>query len=299
MDLSLNVYKIPEPGQTLCDDGGIAYVPGGKGANAAVAFSRLGASAALCAKLGADSHGSRLYNYYKESGINTSYIKVDRDYQTGLAVILREPDGQNRIILYPGANNHLTGDNILDGFRFEPDALFTGFEIGFEAALAAARIAASRGIPIFIDAAPANKSYPLESLPEIEIFSPNETETLEYTGINPQGSESALRACIALYKRVKCKHVVIKQGDRGASVYDGKRFYMIPAFRPDGVVDTTAAGDTFTAAMTLEYLRTGDIRQAVTYGAAAGAIAVSRFGSSNSTPTSDEVAAFLASRASR
>lgn len=297
MDLSLNVYKTPAPGETVTDNGGVAYVPGGKGANAALAFSRLGGDCTFCTKLGADTHGQQLYKYYCESGLDTSAIKVDRDQPTGFAVVIKESDGQNRIIYYPGANNHISTDSIISSFEEKnPSALFTNFEVSFETALAAAKIAAAKNVPIFIDAAPADKNQPLESLPYIEVFSPNETETFEYTGVMPAGADSSLRAALSLWRRVKCKYIVIKQGARGACIYDGKHFDMIPAFRPEKVVDTTAAGDTFTAAMTLEYLRTGDIKAAVRYGAAAAAIAVSRPGASTSVPTAEEVRDFLASR---
>ena len=159
--------------------------------------------------------------------------------------------------------------------------------------LAAAKIAASRSIPIFIDPAPADKEHQLENLPFVEVFSPNELETQEYTGITPSGADSALRAALALYKRVKCRYIVIKQGARGAFIYDGKHYSMVPAMKADKVVDTTAAGDSFTAAMTLEYLRCGDIKAAVRYGCAAGAIAVSRKGASVSVPSEAEVEALL------
>ena len=296
MDLSMNLYKVPEPGQTVIDDGGVAYTPGGKGANSAVAFARLGAECVLCAKLGADVHGQRLFQYYKENGVNTSCIKVDHDYPTGLAVVMKEYDGSNRIVVYPEANSHITNENIIESFNCGPDAVYLGFEIPFSAAASAAKVAAAKGIPIFIDAAPASREYPLESLPMVEIFSPNETETLEYTGIMPTGTESCLKAAIALQSRVKCRHVVIKLGSRGAFIYDGKHFDMIPAYRPEKVVDTTAAGDTFTAAMTIEYLRSGNIANAVRYGAAAGAISVSRKGASVSIPTEAEVMQFLAAQ---
>ena len=297
MDLSMNLFKLPEAGQTVIDDGGVAYTPGGKGANSAIAFARLGADCVFCSKLGADLHGQRLYNYYKESGINTSYVKVDHDYPTGFAVVIKEATGENRIVVYPGANGNLTNDNILDAFSCQPDAVYLGFEIPFSSVLAAAKIAAARGIPIFIDAAPASRDYALDTLPAIEVFSPNETETLEYTGIKPAGSESSLRAAYALYSKVKCKYIVIKLGARGAFVYDGKHFDMIPPYKADKVVDTTAAGDTFTAALTLEYLRNGgNIVGAVNYGAAAAAITVSRSGAASSIPSADEVAQFMASR---
>lgn len=293
MDLSLNVYRVPSAGETVSDDGGVAYVPGGKGANAAVAFSKLGASTVFCTKLGKDLHGQQLYNYYKEMGIDTSFIKVDLTNPTGFAVVMKEYGGQNRIILYPGANIGLTTENIFAAFSSSPDALFIGFEASFDTALAAAGIAASKGIPIFLDAAPASKDYPLESLPALEVFSPNETETYEYTGIMPVGADASLRAAIMLHRRVKTKYVVIKQGERGSCIYDGKHFYMVPAMRPEAVVDTTGAGDTYTAALTLEYLRTGDIRHAASYATAAAAIAVSRYGASGSVPTAAEVARFI------
>ena len=127
----------------------------------------------------------------------------------------------------------------------------------------------------------------------LEVFSPNETETEAYTGILPQGTDSALRAALALYKRVKAKYVVIKQGDRGAFVYDGKHFFVIPSIRIGKPVDTTAAGDAFTAALTLEYLNSGNIRNAVKFGVAAGAITVTRRGAASSVPTDDEVRALI------
>lgn len=296
MDLSMNMARLPAAGETLIDDGGVAYTPGGKGANAAVALTRLGASCVLCAKLGADLHGQKLYNYYKELGVDTSLIKVDHDFPTGLAVVIREGDGTNRIISYPGANSNLTSENIIDAFSSEPDAVYLGFEIPFSAALTAAKVAAAKNIPIFIDAAPASREHTLETLPPVEIFSPNETETLEYTGILPAGSDSSLRAALALYRRVKCKYLVIKQGARGAFIYDGKHYDMIPAMRPDKVVDTTAAGDAFTAAMTVKYLEGYSIKDAVKFGVAAGALAVSRLGASQSVPTVQEVEDFIKKR---
>ncbi len=294
MDFSMNVFKMPVAGETVIDDGGVAYTPGGKGANAAVAFARLGGECVFSAKLGADAHGQKLYNYYKEIGINTNYIKVDHDHQTGLAVVMKESDGNNRIVVYPGANAHITTEGIMEAFSCNPDAVYLGFEIPFSIALSAAKIAAAKKIPVFIDAAPAKKEYELENLPEVEIFSPNEQETFEYTGIMPTNIESSLRASLAIFRRVKCKYLVIKQGSKGAFLYDGKKYNTFPAFRADKTVDTTAAGDAFTAALTLEYLRTGDIKTAIRFANAAGAITVTRPGALTSVPSENEVRELLA-----
>ena len=296
MDLSINMYKIPERGETIIDDGGVAYTPGGKGANTAVAIAKLGADALFSAKLGADLHGQKLYNYYKENGISTSFVKVDREQPTGLAVVMKEGDGENRIVVYPGANSYLTKDAVEEAISSAPDAVYLGFEIPFDIALYAARIAKERNIPVFIDAAPANKEHDLEALPEVEVFSPNESEMLEYTGIAPTTMEACLRASLALYRRVKCKYIVIKLGSRGAFIYDGKRYSQAPAYRAGVTVDTTAAGDAFGAALVIEYLYNGgDIKGAVKYAAAAGAIAVTRHGASAAMPTADEVEALMAS----
>ena len=276
MDLSMNMYKVPAAGETVIDDGGVAYNPGGKGLNAAVAFKRLGADTVFSTRLGADMHGQKIYTFLKEVGINTSYVKADHTTSTGFAAVLKESDGQNRIIYYPGANITLTRDNISEAFSCQPDAVYINFEVSFDAALAAAKIASSCGIPLFIDAAPADKDHALEALPEIEVFSPNETETYEYTGILPVGADASLRAALALWKRIKAKYIVIKQGARGAFIYDGKHYSMIPSFRADKVVDSTAAGDVFTAEKYSEFLTNGKMDDGSEFGYSVEVVSIDR-----------------------
>ena len=294
LDFVMNMYKLPGAGENVVDNGGVAYIPGGKGANAAIALSRLGAESVLCAKLGADIHGQKLYNYYKEIGLNTSYIKVDHDNPTGLAVVMKEGNGASRSVVFPGANAELTTEMIMEAFECQPDALYLGFEIPYPMVVASAKVAASKGIPIFIDATAASKELDLEKLPPVDVFSPNEQEAFELTGIMPTSMETSLRAALAIARKSKAKNVVIKQGARGAFLYDGKRYNTFPAVRADKTVDTTSAGDAFTCAMTLEYLRNGgDIKEAIKYGNVAGAITVTRPGATSSIPTEEEINAFL------
>ena len=294
LDFTMTLFRLPEAGESIVDDGGVAYIPGGKGASAAIAFNRLGAESVFCAKLGADIHGQKLYNYYKEIGLNTAYIKVDHENPTGLAVVMREGDGKVRSIVYPGANAQLTTDIIMDAFECNPDALYLGFELPYPMVVAAAKIAASKGIPIFIDATAATKDLDLEKLPPVEVFSPNEQEAYELTGIMPTSMETSLRAALAIARKSKAKNVVIKQGTRGAFLYDGKRYNTFPAVRVDKTVDTTSAGDAFTCAMTLQYLRNGgDIKDAIKYGNVAAAITVTRPGATSSIPTEVEIYNFL------
>ena len=290
INFSMNLYKLPEAGESVVDDGGVAYIPGGRGANAAIALSRLGAETVFCAKLGADVHGQKLYNYYKEIGLNTSYIKVDHDTPTGLAVIMKEGNGEIRQVVYPGANAQLTTEHMIEAFDCNPDALYLGFEIPYPMVVAAAKIAASKNIPIFVDATAASKELDLEKLPPVEIFSPNEKEAFELTGIMPTSMESSLRAALAIARKTKAKNVVIKQGAKGAFLYDGKRYNTFPATKVDKTVDTTSAGDAFTGAMVLEYLRNGgDIKEAIKYGNIAGAITITRPGATASIPTEEEI----------
>jgi ribokinase len=296
MELYMNMYKLPEAGCEVVDNGGIAYASGGRGVSAAIAFRRLGADSVFSTKLGADMHGQTLYSFFKENGLNTAYIKVDRDFPTGFSAVIREADGQERRVSYPGANAQITQDNLISAFSSNPDGEYMSLELPFDTVLAASRLAAARGIPIFIDAAMARCDQPLEMLPEIEIFSPNEEETREYTGVLPLGADSSLRAALILWRRVKCKYLVIKQGERGAFVYDGKHFNMISPYRPDKLVDTSSVGDAFTAATCLEYLVSGDILLAAKYGAAAGAVSVSRRGGIASLPTEEDIADFLQRR---
>lgn len=295
VDFVMNVKKVPEAGQTLIEDGSYAYNPGGKGANSAIAAQRLGGDCVFCAKLGKDANGNQLKQLYINEGININSLKFSQTAPTGLATIMVEPDGKNRISVFPGANNELDADDAEEALLCYPDALFMHFEIPNEAILSAAFHAAKKNIPIVIDAGPAKPDFPFDKLPRLEIFSPNEEETEAYTGIKPDGADSALRAAVKLQKLVDAKYYVIKLGDKGALIYDGKFYNIAPSYEVKAV-DTTAAGDTFTAAITLEYLRSGNIMRAARFANAAAAITVSRPGASGSIPTEAEVNEFIKSR---
>lgn len=295
MDFVMRMKKLPEAGQTIIESESYSYVPGGKGANAALALSRLGADSVFCARLGYDANGKKLKELYDANGIDTRFVKLDRMNPTGLASIIVEKSGANRIIVYPGANEQLSEEDVEDAMTCLPDALFLQLEIPFESVLAASKYALKRSIPIILDAGPASTETPLESLPPLEIISPNESETLALTGIYPNDSANCLRAANALLSRVQAKYVVIKLGGRGAYIHDGKFSQLLPAYETE-VVDTTAAGDSFTAALTLEYLNSHDIVRAVRYANAVGSMVVGKAGASTSLPTAAQVEEFMRQR---
>ncbi|MBE6538289.1 MAG: ribokinase [Ruminococcaceae bacterium] len=295
MDFVMNVSRLPFPGETVIEKGEYELIPGGKGGNSALAVERLGGDCVFCAKLGRDANGEALRALYASEGINLSALRSTPDAPTGLAAITVENDGTNRISIFPGANAYLNSDDAEEALLCYPDALLMQFEIPDEAILTAAHFAAKKNIPIVIDAGPARPDFPFDRLPPLEIFSPNEVETEIYTGINPNSADNALRAAVALQKIVKSHYYVIKLGNRGALVYDGK-YYNIASPYEVKAVDTTAAGDSFTAALTLEYLRSGNIMRAARYANAVGAMVVSRLGASSSIPNEKQLSEFIAAR---
>ena len=288
MDFVMDTPKVPVAGESLICDGGYKYVPGGKGANSAVAVARLGGESVFCTAVGCDANGDALVSLYESEKIDTRYIGRVADAPTGLAAIMVEPDGKNRIIIYPGANRKIADASVDKALTERPDALFMQLETSPETVVHAANKAFELGVPVVIDAGPADVAFPLESLPFIEIFSPNETETEIFTGIKPVDAETCEAAIEVLKKRVSAKYYCIKLGEKGCYV-DGE---IIPSIKVKAV-DTTAAGDTFTAALALEYFGGADIKVAARFACAAAAVAVSRHGASSSIPTRAEAEALL------
>ncbi len=291
MDFVQRIDKIPAAGQTVVTDCTYEYIPGGKGANSAVAFARLGADTVFCTRVGADNNGATLRRIYQNEGIDTRFLAEDEEKATGLASIIVEEDGTNRIIVYPGANTGISENEIEEAFTTYPDAVFMQFEIPFEAVATAADFAYKQNIPLFIDAGPVSDAVELSRLRKVEILSPNESECEALTGIYPDSLENCLKACIRLASTVETKYVVLKLGRRGAFVYDGKYYHLVQGHKVNAV-DTTAAGDVFSAALTYAYLQKGDILEATRFANLAAALSVTREGAFPSIPTLAEVKEF-------
>ena len=161
------------------------------------------------------------------------------------------------------------------------------FETNEDVVVKCVNKAVEKGVTTVIDCGPA-KNFALERMQGATVISPNESETKALTGIDPIDESSVLEASKILSERSKAEFIVLKLGERGCSVWDGNELKFLSAY-PSKVVDTTAAGDCFTAAMALEYKRSGDIYAACDMGNRAGSIAVSRMGAGASMPTVDEI----------
>ena len=292
MDLILRMEKIPSAGESmLCDTYRYAY--GGKGANQAVAAARLGAETTFAGKVGDDPVGGELAGSLKALGIKTCYLTEKKGSGSGLAVIALEGNGQNRIMIFPESNMSLRPEDVDEAFQDSYDAMLVQFEIPRDVVIHACKAAAGKGIPFIVDAGPA-QDFPIESIPGAEIFTPNESETYAMCGIDVVDLQSASFAAKLLKDRSGARYVVIKAGGNGAYLYDGRNTKHFAANKVTPV-DTTAAGDAFTAAMAVEYLKSGSIESAITFAGAAGAVAVTRLGAQPSLPTLGEVEAFIKS----
>ena len=295
MELSMHISELPAPGQELTDtDGGVAYLPRSCGAEIAAALHALGAHAVLFTKLGRDAHGKKLFDYYTKLNLDTSSIKVDAAEPTGLAINLRLGAENPRRVLYPGANQTISEDNIREAFdRVRPDALFITLDLPSEITLLTARYAESRGIPIFIDPASTADPELLGKLPKIEAFFPNEREVQSYTGILPQGVDVSLRAALALYRKCPLKNLIFKMGARGSFYFDGKHCdFTSPPAGVKIAPGTLALGAMYSAAFTVCYLGGASVKDSMRYATAAAALTGSRGGGIESYPTSSEIIRF-------
>ena len=285
MDLILNMKKVPEVGENVLGTD-YGYANGGKGANQATALAKLGARVKMIGKVADDSNGAKLLENLRNNNIDVSGVATDGS-QTGLAAIILDGDGKNRIIVYEGANTEIEPKKAVDDMGTDIDLLLLQFETNEEVVINCVNHAVKNGITTVIDCGPA-KNFNLEKMQGATILSPNESETKALTGIYPDNDENILKASKILEERSKAKYIVLKLGERGSALWDGNELKLFPPYKSN-VVDTTAAGDCFTAALALEYIRSGDIEKACDLGNKAGSIAVSRMGAQSSMPTLEEL----------
>ncbi|MBN1838199.1 MAG: ribokinase [Spirochaetales bacterium] len=295
MDLVMQVLRVPGPGETLLGSR-YSYVPGGKGANQAVAAARLGFPVSFVGRVGADTHGQVLKENLQREGMDAGLLLIDSEEQTGFAAITVEEDGQNRISVFPGANMALRPEDVQKAFRKSYGAVMINLEIPEEIVFEVCRQAGAHGIPVVLDAGPI-RDVDFHALEGLEIISPNESEALAITGIPCTSLESAERAARRLVEITPSRYAVLKLGERGALLFDPStgRADLFPGVTVKPV-DTTAAGDAFTAALGVHYLRHGDIAAAVPFANTVAALSVTRLGAQPSMPTLQEVRSFAAER---
>ncbi|WED24520.1 ribokinase [Vibrio sp. JC009] len=291
-DHVLKVPSFPRPGETLHGNG-YQVIPGGKGANQAVAAARLGADIGFIASVGDDAFGINIRESFAREGMNTDAVLIEEATPTGIAMIQVAETGENSICISAEANGKLTADRItphLDSV-INAEYLLMQLETPVDGVELAAKEAKQAGTKVVLNPAPA-RALSDELLSNVDIITPNETEAEVLTGIRVT-DESTAQEVAALLHAKGIKTVMITLGAKGVWLSEqNETGRIIAGFRVDAT-DTTAAGDTFNGALLTGLIEGKAMEEAIVFAHAAAAISVTRFGAQTSIPTREEVDTFL------
>lgn len=288
IDYVYSLDHFVQKGETISSDA-LHIFPGGKGLNQSVALGRAGVSVSHAGAVGKD--GDFLLELLKESCVDTKYIQVLEGVQTGTAIIQNDKSGDNCIILYSGANHQITKEQIANTISdFEKgDFLVLQNEInGMDSIV---RVAEEKGLKIVLNPSPMNEKILGLPLQYVDYFVLNEVEAAQILGlenISEKDGEKIVRELYNTYPRAK---IVLTLGAEGSIYFDGEKLYRQRAYKTE-VVDTTAAGDTFSGFFIAGILRGDTVEQAMDTAARAAGIAISRPGAAPSIPKIEEVLEF-------
>lgn len=287
MDLVVKTSHFPKPGETIIG-GSFSMIPGGKGANQAVAAARLGGEVALVAQIGNDPFGTANLHNYQNEGIDTAYVEQDSEAPSGIALITVDKSGENTIIVASGANARMNVDNLeRASMLFEwADVVLLQLEIPMAVVTESAKMAKARGKTVILNPAPA-QALPSELLENVDIITPNETEAEFLTGVSVSDVSSAALAA-ARFNASGIQQVIITLGENGAFLADGKTNAIIPT-QSVKAVDTTAAGDTFNGALAVALGKGEAINNAMVFALKAATLSVQRLGAQSSIPYLSEL----------
>jgi len=290
-DMVVKLPRLPSKGESII--GGEFVMPaGGKGANQAVAAARLGAHVAFVARLGNDMFGDQALAGFNAEGVNTAFIVRDDTAPSGVALIFVDTNGDNMLAVAPGANARLSPADVdkAEQAIASADALVLQLEIPLETVRHALRVARRHGVRTVLNPAPA-QALPADVLALVDVLTPNEHEATLLCGQGKQTIEQAAR----LLRTMGVGTVVVTLGREGAMIVSAQGEQRVRGFTVKAV-DTTAAGDAFTAALACALARGDSLPAAVRFANAVGALTVTTVGAQPSLPTAAEVQAFLASR---
>jgi len=290
-DLVVKTSRMPQRGETVLG-GDLVMVPGGKGANQAVAMSKLGAEVYLVARVGKDLFGDNSLSNLEKEGVNTQFVVQEEEAPSGVALIIVEEQGENTIVVAPGANMRLSPQDVEQAYSVisRAQALVVQWEIPLESIEWALKLARKAGVMRVVNPAPARKLIN-PALFAVDVMTPNEKEAGLLTGIEIKDFTSVKRAAEIIHQK-GVKKVIITLGIRGALYLTDHEVGIIPAYQVEAV-DTTAAGDAFTGGLTFALAEGKSLISAIEYAHAVAAISVTRLGAQPSLPMREEVEAFL------
>ena len=287
MDLVVQVPHIPRPGETV-HGGEVARFPGGKGANQAVAASRLGASVAIVGQVGADAFGDELVQTLETAGVESSGVRRAADRATGVAMISVASDGQNAIVVAPGANANWDEAGVVgvEGSVRGCRVLVLNLEVPPAVIARAVRAGKRAGARVILNPAP-HRVGDESVFGDVDVFVPNQVEAALFAGMEPYAVTDWGEAAQRL-RRLGPRMVIVTLADEGAVIVDEAGPQRVPSF-PVSVVDTTAAGDAFVGGLAVALLQDAPVRDAVRFANACGALAVTRAGAQPSLPALGDV----------
>lgn len=282
-DMVFTTPRMPQPGETIMGNS-FDIIPGGKGANQAVAAARAGAEVFFIAKVGQDDLGQTAIDNYKKDGIRTEYIGIDEQAPSGVAMIMVDQNsGENAIVVAPGANAQLSPEDIEAASPAiqSADVLLVQLETPLNTVKRALELARLHQVTTILNPAPA-QSLPDDLLHLVDFITPNETETELLCGIFPTDQDTTRKATEAL--KTKVRDVIITMGSAGAflSTADAREA-MVPV-RKVKAVDTTAAGDVFNGYLAAALANDQTILEAIQRANQAASISVTRKGAQPSIP---------------
>ena len=299
MDLVCRVGRMPRPGETILGSD-LATIPGGKGANQAVAAAKLGGNVHFIGRVGDDDFGDRLLNGLMQHGVNTRYVTVTEGVSSGCALILVDKKGENSIVVSPGANQKVSPGDVDAAVDLIKNAavVVMQLEIPYETVVHAIELCRRLDVPTILDPAPVPPKGLPRRMYDVDILTPNQTEAQALLAVKSPGG--ALRLKPADTKQMGAdllakgaRMVVLKLGDKGSMIQD--RDGYIETVKPFKVkvVDTTAAGDAFTGALAVGMAEGLPIARTVKMANAAGAICCRTFGAQPALPTRADVEKLL------
>lgn len=291
MDLVVKTPRIPALGETVLG-GAFLMVPGGKGANQAVAAARLGAHVHFVARLGDDLFGRQSLANFEKAGVETAHVTVTAGVASGVALITVDAAGNNVIVVAPGANAVLSSEDVkrAEAEIHTAGAIVAQLEVPIETVTCAAHLAYEAGVPFILDPAPAVELH-RDLLKRVSVLTPNETEARILTGVEVTDESSARRAAERLLAS-GVQAVVVTMGAQGYVLADGDSMAFVRAIAVDAV-DATAAGDAFTGSLAVARAQGQSLRDAAAFAARVAALSVTKMGAQSSMPTRQEVEAFF------
>ncbi|OJT66006.1 ribokinase [Bacillus altitudinis] len=277
MDLVVTSNKRPNAGETVLGES-FKTVPGGKGANQAVASARLGADVYMIGRVGDDAYGQDIMSNLQTQGVRTTYMKPVTEMESGTAhIILAE--GDNSIVVVKGANNEVTPHYVKDALSSIENIgiILIQQEIPEETVEAVCAICSEKGIPVILNPAPARK-VSQQILDQAAYITPNEHEAaLMFDGLT-----------IAEALRQYPNKLLITEGKNGVRYFDGSKEVLVPGY-PVKAVDTTGAGDTFNGALAVALTEGKSLYDALAFANLAASISVTKFGAQGGMPAREEL----------